>query len=618
MLGSWLRNSLRIARFCAFALSSLTLPALAQFTSGIEGTVNDPSGAAVANSDVSIIEQNTHVPGSARTNDSGVFRFDRLPPGVYRIEVKAAGFKSWIQSEIRLEANQIRTVNPTLEVGEQVATVEVTASIGAVETGRSSVTRSIETQTVETAPLVGRNVYAGVAYLAPGITGAGNFFGGAAGSGSQGTNSFGQEPAFQINAAGQRQEANEYQVDGSSVNGNSRDGIVNLTPEPDTIAEVKVSANVFSAEKGRTSGALIEVYTKSGTNQFHGTASEFHTNNALTSRTVFQDSVPVFRRNEFGGTFGGPIVKDRTFVFGSFFQLLSSQAFTQTLAVETPQFRDYVLSRYPNNLSSVFFQRGATADLPLSNILTAGEIRSSLGSVLTPADIPAELPAVGTVSIPQSPPLNARQWNVRVDHNLRGYRDRIYFNWFRTTSDATVAYPRPLYTYISPNKGIYAKLNWTHTFGANLFNEAWFTYVRSEGKNPGAPNGRDLPNVNITGVAGFNQWGPAGWVHNNFNWHDALSYTRGAHSIRIGFDLDRQQDLDNFTSGLTRPYFNFANILDFAADQPFEQGGIALDVQSGRSRAQLVSACFHAVRGHLCAGRLESQQKLHADAGTAL
>ena len=135
--------------------------------------------------------------------------------------------------------------------------------------------------------MVGRNIYAAIVALAPGVTGSGGLFG----SGSaNAADSFQAEPAYQINAAGQRQEQNEYRVDGTSVNGNSRDGITNLTPEPDTVQEIRVSANSFSAEKGRNSGALIEVFTKSGTNQFHGTLSEFHTDNALSARTIFQSA----------------------------------------------------------------------------------------------------------------------------------------------------------------------------------------------------------------------------------------------------------------------------------------------------------------------------------------
>ena len=571
----------------------LAIPASAQFTSGIEGTITDPSAASIAGAEVTVTDLSTGVPQKTKTSDGGTFRIQRLSPGTYKVEVGASGFKTWTTENLVLEANQIRTLNASLVVGEQKSTVEVTAEAAAVETGKSSVAREIETKTVETAPLIGRNIYAGVAALAPGVTGSGGAFGGAGGSGSQGTNSFAQEQAFQINSAGQRQEANEYDVDGSSVNGNSRDGIVNLTPEPDTVAEVKVSAQVFTAEKGRESGTLIEVYTKSGTNSLHGTLSEFHTNNDLTSRTVFQNNVPVFRKNEFGGTLGGKIIKDKTFFFVSAFQLLSAQALTQTVAVETPEFRQYVVNNFPNNLAAQFFKRAPASGTPTSGFLTVGEIQNALPSPITPPNLPSDLVAVGTVSINQSPQLNARQWNVRVDHNFNNYKDKLFFSNFRTVSDAAVADPRALYSYVSPNSGIYDKANWTHAFSPTLVNETWFTYVRAQGSNPGAPKGRDLPNVNITGIGdGFNQWGPAGWVHNNFNWHDAASYVRGAHNIRVGVDIDRQQDLDNFTNGLIRPSFSFANILDFVNDKPFSEGNVTIDVASGHVATNLYQRIF--------------------------
>lgn len=324
----------------------------AQYTSGIEGTAVDQSGAAIANAKVLVTNEATQVARETTTNSSGYFRVSEIAPGSYRVEVQMTGFQNWIQTGVHVDANQLRSVYPSLRVGEQKAEVEVTATAEAIETGKSSVATSITQKTVEDAPMLGRNIYAGVAFIAPGVTGAGKLFGGATGSGSAGQDSFQAEPGFQINSAGQRQENNDYQVDGSSVNGNSRDGISNLTPEPDTVQEVRVSAAAFSAERGHNSGALVEVYTKSGTNEFHGTVSEFHTDNALTSRTVFQTSVPVYRRNEYGFTAGGPAIRNRTFLFGSYYRLSSSASQTDVVPVETPQFLSYLKQNFPNNIST--------------------------------------------------------------------------------------------------------------------------------------------------------------------------------------------------------------------------------------------------------------------------
>lgn len=567
---------------------SLSQPLLAQFSSSIEGTVLDQSGSAIAAAEVAVTNESTQLQLRGSTNETGFFRILNLPPGSYRVEVQASGFKTWLQTDLVLESNQVRPIYSNLIVGEQNTTIEVTATAGTVEIGKASVGRAIETKTIQEIPMVGRNIYAAVTTLAPGITGSGGLFGGAGGSGSQGTNSFQQEPGFQVNAAGQRQETNEYQVDGSSVNGNSRDGIVNLTPQADTIQEVKISAGTFSAEKGRNSGALVEAYTKSGTNQFHGTLSEFHTNNRLQARTVFQRSIPVFRRNEFGGTLGGPLVKERTFFFGSLFFLQSSQSVTQTVRLETPQFRDFLIRNFPDGMATRLMRQAASDTDPTTDLWTAARVRATNPSPLpTPTNIPDDLPVIGTAFVNLSPLLRAKQWNVRIDQNLNGYKDRIFYSSYRTTSDAETPASRVIYRNILPNSGLYQKLSWTHTVNPNLVNEVSFTYVRSEGDNPGALSGHELPNVNVTGLAGFNQWGPAGWVHNNYSYHEALSYIRGNHNIKVGVDIDRQQDLDNFTLGLTRPSFGFANILDFATDRPFSQGGIALDTRNGQVATNL-------------------------------
>ena len=545
----------------------------AQYTSGVEGTVTDQSGAAVPAAQVRLTNEATQVRKEATTNERGFFRISDLLAGSYRVEVTHSGFQPWIQSNVLLEGNQMRTVYPQLSVGEQKSIVEVTADIGAVETGKSTVARSIEQKTVEEAPMLGRNIYGGVAALAPGITGAGALFGGATGSGSVSQDSFQTEPGFQINAAGQRHETNEYQVDGASVNGNSRDGIVNLTPQPDTVAEVRVAAATFSADKGRNSGALIEVYTKSGTNQFHGSISEFHTNNVLTARTVFQTGVPVFRRNEYGFTLGGPVIKDRTFLFGSYYRLSSSAGQTDVVRVETPQFRDWLARTYPNSIALKIFTEAPPGAYPISNFQTAGQIKSQ--SYFPNPDIPDNLPVIGTAYINQSLARPAGQWNIRMDHNFRNYKDRIYANYFNYFSEGQQANPRPLQRIVTPNYGMYGKVNWTHAFTPGLLNEASAALVRVDGMTPPTAH-KEFPNVGITGTQGFSQ-NDISWLHENWNWHEVLSWMRGNHNLRFGADVDRQADLDNFTISFARPSFTFASLLDFAQDKPISQTGPTVD-----------------------------------------
>lgn len=303
--------SCRLGLVPLFLLLGLAPPSTyAQFSSAIEGTVQDQSRSGIPQAKVTVVNEATGVPYRATCDDTGSFRVPALGQGLYRIEIQASGFAQWTESGIRLEANQVQTINPVLRVSEQTQTVEVGASVAAVETGKSETAAEIEHRTIESAPILGRNVYASLVFLSPGITGNGRSSGGTP---TLGTDSFGTELQLNINAAGQRQENNDYQLDGTSIVVSSRGGAVYVSPEPDTVETIKVQAADFSADKGRFSGALVQTFSRSGTNAFHGTLSEYHSNNDLRGRTIFQSSVPVFRRNEFGGTFGGPIVKNHTF-----------------------------------------------------------------------------------------------------------------------------------------------------------------------------------------------------------------------------------------------------------------------------------------------------------------
>ena len=559
----------------------LAAVAAAQYTSGIEGTIVDQSGAAIANAKVLIVNEATQVANETTTNVSGYFRTPNLPPGSYRIQVTQTGFQNWTQTNIQVDANQLRTVYPRMLVGEQKAEVQVTAQVETIETGKSSVATSISQRTVEEAPMLGRNIYAGVAFIAPGVTGAGKLFGGATGSGSAGQDSFQTEPGFQINSAGQRQENNEYQVDGSSVNGNSRDGISNLTPEPDTIQEVRVAAAAFNAERGHNSGALVEVYTKSGSNQVHGTLSEFHTNNALTSRTIFQSTsnVPVFRRNEYGGTVGAPIIKDRTFIFGAYHRLSSSASQTDVVAAETPQFVNYLKQYFPNNVTTRILTVAPIGSDPVSGFVTAAQLKAS-ARYPVPASLPDSLPVLGTSYVNQTLDRPAGQWNTRLDQYFRQYKDRIFFQYFNYFSKAQSANPRPIQRIVQPNYGMYGKVNWTRTITPSLVNEASMTLVRVDGATPPTTH-PELPSVSVTGMQGFSQ-SQINWAHVNYNWHDVVSWLRGNHTFKFGVDVDRQHDLDNFTPSYARPTFTFGNPLDFMQDLPLTQTQPVVDTRTGQ------------------------------------
>lgn len=591
-----LRPATLAIAFCVLAHLLSAPRVFAQFSSGFTGIVVDQTGAVVPGAQVAATNEATHVRNEAISNATGNFRIVSLPGGVYTIEVNAAGFRLWKQSGVKVESNETMTVHTALALPTQATSVTVSEAVASVETDKSDTSREISQDTIETAPLIGRNVYTSMIQLAPGVTGSGLPSGGALGSGSANNDSFEQEAGYQINAAGQRQEDNEYDVDGTGLNSASRDGVVNLSPEPDFIQAIRVNGATFDAAKGRYSGAYVQVFTKPGTNDFHGTVSEYHTDNIFSARTEFQfcapgavgcRAIPAFRRNEFGGTFGGPIIKNKLFFFIGAFGLASSNATTDVATVETQQFVSFVQQNFPNSLANTFFKQAPPPASPTNNLKTVAQVEASNPGFFPTTGFPADLVAVGTLTVPLSLTHNAYQWHIRTDYDINQSKDRVFFDWFRTYSDQLQNDPRPIFRVVVPNTGVYAKVDWTHAFSSSLLNEVGMTLVRAVGSNPGTSNNKSLPVVNISGVAGFSQWGSAGWVHENFNWHDVLNWTHGKHTISAGADIDRHHDDDKFTTPLLRPTFGFGNLMDFAQDGVFSQSGPAMDVNSSSLASDL-------------------------------
>jgi hypothetical protein len=576
---------LKLVARLSFASALLPLASQAQFSSAIDGTVRDHSGGVISKAKVTVVNEDTGTTYHAVCDDSGLFRVPALGEGSYRVDVQAVGFIPWVQNGVRLQSNQVQTVNSVLRLGTQKQTVEVSAAVVAVETGKSDTGSEIERRTIETAPILGRNVYASLAFLSPGITGNGASNGGTP---TLGTDSFGTELQLNINAVGQRAENNDYQLDGTSIVVSSRGGAAYVSPEPDTVEAVKVQAADFSADKGRFSGAQIQTFSKAGTNDFHGTLSEYHTDNDLRSRTIFQPSVPVFRRNEFGGTFGGPIIKNHTFFFGSLFYLKSSTATTTLATVETPQFLNWVESNYPRNLSAILLKAAPPRVYPTTNFQTVAQVLTANPSryPLNLTALPLNMAAVGTATINESLPRNGWQWNLRVDHDFNGGKDRLFYSTYNNNGTDAGVNARPSLEVVNPENGMYNKLDWIHTFSPSLLNDASMTYVRTS--YTGHLNQANLPNTVINGASGVYPGSSNDWTHNDFSWHEVLSWIHGKHNLRMGVDIDRARDDDPFTSGYSRPVYTFANIVDFALDNPYQQSGPVINTLTNTTATGLI------------------------------
>ncbi|MBI3474683.1 MAG: TonB-dependent receptor [Acidobacteria bacterium] len=298
----WVSQWLTVLGLCLICSTLVS----AQGTSGrILGRVADPSGAVLANVKVTLINEATGVSRNVVSNEAGDYTFPDVPVGAYRAEFDLAGFKKNVRREITMQISQVLTLNMVMQVGEARETVEVTSEAPLVDTSSTQLGAIVNDRAVSQLPLNARDTYQ-LLSLQPGV------------QSQTGTDLFyGSDRAGVVSVNGGRGRSNNFSVNGGDAN----DQFANLPavqPSPDTIEEFRVLTNTFDAEYGRNSGAVVNVVTKSGSNAFHGNLFEFFRNKVLNSKGYFDSEKPDFKQNQFGGTFGGPIKKDRSFFFTSY------------------------------------------------------------------------------------------------------------------------------------------------------------------------------------------------------------------------------------------------------------------------------------------------------------
>src|SRR2546425_207157 len=481
-------------------LGTSTLPA--QFNSGLEGTVFDPSGAAVPNASVALKHVSTGVEQTTVTSSAGIYRFTALPSGRFTLTVKASGFETAALSDVSIQITETRTLNVNLKVGASTQTVNVTAEVTPINSSTGAVSGQINDVKVHELPLVGRNMFS-LVVLTPGVTGLPS--GGGQAYAQATADIFNAEYGVNLNANGQRAESNSFTVDGATTNGNPRGGVTNLTPNADSIQEVQIQTNNFSAQYGRNAAAIVNVETKSGTNVYHGTLSWFHTDTHLNARTVYQPDRPVFLRNEFAGSAGGPIRKEKDFVFGSVDILRSGVGVAFPAQIPSANLISFLKTNLPSNISTnvlgsfpttfqanrLFTTAGADVGSSCTGTQPIGSFGSATSGLVTSGPLttmPCDTPVSGIGDFSNTVFRNGIQWSSRIDHYFNDLKDRLYGSFFRTTRQTVLfASPSVYFPKFSPAEPEYThllNLNWTHSAGANFVNQMTASYTRTFGDAP--------------------------------------------------------------------------------------------------------------------------------------
>ena len=565
-------------------------------TADILGTVTDTSGAAISNAAVTLTNIDTSDTRSQTTSDSGSYTFTNLNPGHYRLGLEITGFETVNIPDVSVSAGDRRRVDQAMTIGRTSETVTVDASLPALQTDTSSISNTVGERAVQDLPLNGRN-YINLVQITPGAN-----EGGPNGLGS-GARPDDRRQSSSVSANGQADVINNQLIDG--MDNNERFiGTIGVRPSIDAIAEVRVLTSSYPADVGRSAGAVINIITKAGTNNFHGSLYEYFRNDILNAY-AFQfgahNPKPELRQNQFGGSFGGPIWKDRTFFFGDaeFFRYVAG-ALPSSVIVPTlfehnnpGNFSDIAPTRVVNGAtitSCVPTNASLTAPVPTGS-QTSGCVYDRVTGVWNQSQIVplAERDRAGLAYFALYPVPNSGTnqyvgsrkrnqfstvYDIRVDHKI-SERDAIFGRYTNNDiSSLSATSPLPIssvdgltldpqsgFAGIAPQLARNAQLNYSHTFTPSLLltlaagylfiNNA--SYPLNLGLNPNSAFGQANLNFsqNTSGLAyavvtGATNLGNGGYFiplqekDGTYQANGALLYTRGNHSLKMGSSLIRR------------------------------------------------------------------------------
>ena len=591
--------------------------------------MTDQSGGVVPAATVTITNEATGVTHTGTTTSAGYYRFPALPGGVYTVKVSLQGFKNWTREHVRLESTQTRAVNVTLEVGSSgTEEVTVTATAPLVETSQGRVSGLIEEDQVKDLPLIGRNFF-NLVVLTPGVTGRAT--GGGQSYAQANADIYSNEFGVNMNANGARTESNNFMVDSGTVSSSQRNGVVNINPNAESVEEVRVLVNNFSAEYGRNGSVLVNVITKSGANALHGSFGAYYTNESMQEENYFQKQLanfenPDFGRKEFSWGLGGPIRKDRTFFFVSGDVLRSTVAVGAPRTILTPQFIQFMQQARPNNISTRIARDFPASFTPDRNFRTAGQILGASCSGATPINspigaVPCNLPVTGEGTWNETSPRNGFQWTARVDHHFNQGKDRVFASFNRTTTDKVgFGTPEvyPAFTEASPTSSLQLNTNWTRIFSSNVVNELQFSWVRPYGEleNTNA----DIPGITVSGLT---QPIPGGLGPEHLRAEQLqllgrgdLDARRAQHEVRPG--LHHGARGQRLGARGDAPHVQLRQRVRLR-QRPAELGGADRHRSAHRPGPRLDQAVPpHAVAGRLRPRRVEGPAQLHPQRGPAL
>jgi hypothetical protein len=542
-------------------------------TGSILGTVMDSAGAVVPNAAVEVKNIGTDQVRQAPTDAQGRYTIADLPVGNYEAQASAQGFQTTVRRGITLTVGAQAVVDFALSIGQTQQTVTVEAEVSQVDTLSTAVASHVEQKQINDLPLNGRN-FADLVTLLPGVAGGSQI-------GNGGNNLlYGVENNFSV--SGSRSEGQAYLLDNSDIQGfwnhGSGSGVMGTTLGIEAISEFSVLTNTYSAQFGGN-GAVVNAVSKSGTNGFHGSAYEFLRNSALDARNFFDPhTIPAFRQNQFGGSLGGPIKKDKLFFFVNDEELRRSLGQTFVGLVPDANAHQGLL---PCKLAPTLACDPSTN---LANVGVSPKTASILALYPLPTTPGPPNSGFGTVPEVDSQTGNENYLLARIDYNL-STKDSLFVRYVRDSGDTTLPFLGsplpPRWPEIGATRNQFATIEERRVISPNIVNLLRFSFTRTRETDVQArpdqtpaldffPERHQNGGVNITGLSsiGTSIFAPLLEVQNKFPVADDVFWSKGAHSLRFGASFSRIQS--NFQQqGWWGGFYSFGSLASFLQGTPY-------------------------------------------------
>jgi Carboxypeptidase regulatory-like domain/TonB dependent receptor-like, beta-barrel/TonB-dependent Receptor Plug Domain len=538
----------------------------------LSGQVTDASGAVIPHAQVSIKNTATGVTRDVTTDTAGFYSVPNLLPGSYDVSTSAPGFSTQVQTGIILTVGAQQVLNASLQVGQVTQKVLVTGAAPTVQLASSALSATVNSTTVRELPLNGRS-WTDLATLQPGVSAIQTQAQFNTGS-SRGNRGFGN----QVTISGARPQQNNYRLDGISINDYSNGApgsVLGGNLGVDSIQEFSVLTSNYSTEYGRTSGGVINAITRSGTNQFHGDAYEFLRNSALDARNFFDKTTPPFKRNQFGASAGGPIRKDRTFIFGDYEGIHQSLGLTNLITVPSAAARGGQLCSKPTGSPPTCSPTRIVVDPMVQKYFPLFPLPN--GPLKANGD-------TGIYSFAIQQKVSENFFTTRLDHRF-SQKDSIFGTYlFDNTPFTTPDNYDNVLTGDQTKRQTFI-LEEDHTFSPTLVNSLRFGFNRNfvnnattigainpvaADKSLGAVPGLAATQVSVPGMSTFNG-GVGGqsfyYRWNSFQTYDDAFFTRGLHSLKLGVAFEREQ-LNELSNSSPLGTFTFGSLSAFLTNHP--------------------------------------------------